>query len=62
MIKFYHLIWLRKNKFINTKIEERNNAKKDKNFALADSIRDELLEKGIQLTDTREGTKFEVIK
>lgn len=48
--------------YINSKIEERNEAKKNKDFALADSIRDELLEKGIKLLDTREGTKFEIIK
>ena len=47
-------------KYIESKIEERNNAKKDRDFALADSIRDELLEKGIVLIDTREGTKYEV--
>ena len=41
-------------------IEERNNAKKNKDYALADKIRSELLEKGIVLNDTREGTTFEV--
>ena len=40
-------------KYILSKIEERNNAKKNKDFALADSIRNELLEKGIILKDTR---------
>ena len=48
--------------FVNSKIAERNEAKKNKDFAKADSIRDELLEKGIKLLDTREGTKFEIIK
>ena len=47
-------------KYVEKKIEERNNAKRDKNFDLADSIRNELLEKGITLVDTREGTKYEV--
>ena len=47
-------------KYILSKIEERNNAKKNKDFALADSIRNELLEKGIILKDTREGTIYEV--
>jgi cysteinyl-tRNA synthetase len=46
--------------YIESKIEERNKAKKDRNFELADSIRNELLEKGITLIDTREGTKYEV--
>lgn len=41
------------------KIEERNEAKKNKNFELADKIRNELLEIGIILKDTREGTTFE---
>ena len=43
---------------INEKIEARRTAKKEKNFALADAIRDELLSRGITLIDTREGTKF----
>ena len=47
-------------KYINNKIEERNEAKKNKNYELSDSIRNELLEKGIILKDTREGTKFEI--
>ena len=49
-------------KFVNAKINERNDAKKNRDFAKADAIRDELLEKGIKLLDTREGTKFEIIK
>lgn len=48
--------------YINKKIEERNEAKKNKDFALADQIRDELLKDNIKLIDTREGTKFEVIE
>ncbi|SFJ72721.1 cysteinyl-tRNA synthetase [Terrisporobacter glycolicus] len=39
-------------------IEARTNAKKNKNFKLADQIRDELLEKGIVLEDTRQGVKW----
>ena len=39
-------------------IEERQAARKAKNFALADEIRNELLEKGIVLEDTREGVKW----
>lgn len=42
------------------KIEERNIAKKNKDFALADSIRDELLKMNIKLIDTRDGTKYEI--
>jgi cysteinyl-tRNA synthetase len=39
-------------------IEERQAARKAKNFARADEIRAELLEKGITLLDTREGVKW----
>ena len=48
--------------FINSKIEERNEAKKNKNYELADQIRNELLEMGVILKDTREGTTFEIKK
>ncbi len=44
--------------YVLGKIEERKLAKKEKNFALADAIRNELLEKGIVLEDTREGVKW----
>ena len=40
-------------------IEERQTARKEKNFARADEIRNLLLEKGIVLKDTREGVKWE---
>lgn len=43
---------------IEALIEERQAARKAKNFARADEIRDELLEKGIVLEDTREGVKW----
>ena len=49
-------------KYINEKIEERNKAKQVKNYELSDSIRNELLQKGIILKDTREGTIFEIKK
>ena len=39
-------------------IEERGQARKNKNFARADEIRDELLAQGIVLEDTREGVKW----
>jgi len=44
--------------YVLAKIEERKAAKKEKNFALADAIRNELLEQGIVLEDTREGVKW----
>ncbi len=39
-------------------IADRQEARKQKNFARADEIRDELLNKGILLEDTREGVKW----
>ena len=45
---------------INNMIEERNNAKKNKDYALADEIRNKLLEMNVVIKDTREGTTFEV--
>ena len=39
-------------------IEERQQARKNKDFARADEIRDELLAQGIQLKDTREGVQW----
>lgn len=39
-------------------IEERQAARKNKDFAIADEIRDQLLEQGIVLKDTREGVKW----
>ncbi len=44
---------------IEAMIEERQAARKAKNFARADEIRDILLGKGIILKDTREGVKWE---
>ncbi len=43
---------------IEALIEERQAARKSRNFARADEIRDELLKKGIILEDTREGVKW----
>ncbi len=43
---------------IEALILERQEARKAKNFARADEIRDELAEKGIILEDTREGVKW----
>ena len=44
--------------YVIAKIEERKAAKKEKDFAKADAIRNALLEKGIILEDTREGVKW----
>lgn len=42
-------------------IEKRNEARKNKNYQLADKIRDELKERGIILQDTPEGVKWKRI-
>ena len=46
--------------YINSMIAKRKEAKKNKDFALADKIREDLLKEGIILKDTREGTIYEV--
>ena len=43
---------------IEALIEERQSARKAKNFARADEIRDQLSDMGIILEDTREGVKW----
>ena len=45
-------------KDIEELIQKRTDAKKNKDFKLADDIRQELLDKGIILEDTRQGTKW----
>ena len=47
--------------YIHERINQRQEAKQNKDYELADNIRKELLEKGIVLKDTREGTTFEVL-
>ncbi len=42
-------------------IEKRSEAKKNKDFELADSIRSELENRGIILVDTREGTTYKIV-
>ena len=46
--------------YINNKIAERLQAKKDKDYSKADKIRDELSAKGIILKDTPFGTDYEI--
>ena len=48
--------------FILSKIEERKLAKQNKDYALADSIRSELAEKGVEIIDTPQGTTFKIKK
>ncbi len=45
---------------IEVLIAKRNNAKKDKNFDMADQIRNELNELGIEIKDTIEGTSWNI--
>lgn len=44
--------------YVLERIEARKEAKKNKDFATADAIREELAAKGIQIKDTREGTTW----
>ena len=46
--------------YIEAKIEERAQAKKDKDFTKADLIRNELESRGILIKDTREGTTYQL--
>ncbi len=49
------------NEFILGKIEDRRLAKVNKDYALADEIRDELLSLGVKLIDTKDETLYEII-
>jgi cysteinyl-tRNA synthetase len=44
------------------RIEARQKARRDRDFALADRLRDELLEEGIVLEDTKDGVRWKRIK
>ena len=46
---------------INKMIEERTEAKKSKDYARADEIRNKLLDIGIELEDTRQGVKWKKV-
>lgn len=47
--------------YVEQKIAERAAAKKEKDFARADAIRDELKERGVLIRDTREGVQWEMV-
>jgi cysteinyl-tRNA synthetase len=47
---------------IETMIARRNEARANRDYAGADAIRDELLAAGIELEDTREGTRWKVVQ
>ncbi len=46
--------------FVESQIAKRNEAKKNKNYELADQIRTELLNMGIVIKDSRDGTTYEI--
>jgi len=48
--------------FIKQMIDQRTEAKNEKNYALADKIRDELKEIGVVLKDSKEGTTYKIVK
>lgn len=48
--------------YIEKKLKERNEAKKQKQYDIADQIRDELQAKGIIIKDTKDGVKYEIQK
>ena len=48
-----------KNK-VEALISDRNDAKSEKNFELADDIRNELNELGIEIKDTNDGTSWNI--
>ena len=56
------IITEKKEEILDSEVEDliakRQQARKDKNFALADEIRGQLLDMGIILEDTREGVKW----
>ena len=43
---------------VEAQIQARNDAKRARNFALSDQIRQQLLEQGIILEDTKSGTRW----
>ena len=47
---------------VDSLIEDRSNAKKKRDFELADKIRAELIELGIEINDSPEGTTWKVVK
>lgn len=48
--------------YVNKLIEERNQARKSKNWAKADELRDELSKMDIEIVDSKEGTTWELKK
>jgi cysteinyl-tRNA synthetase len=47
---------------IEQKLQEREKARQQRNYALSDKIRDELMSQGIVLEDTKDGVRWKIIK
>jgi cysteinyl-tRNA synthetase len=47
---------------VDNLIEDRSNAKKKRDFVLADKIRSELIDLGVEINDSPEGTTWKVVK
>jgi cysteinyl-tRNA synthetase len=47
---------------VEAKVASRNAARKAKNFAESDRIRDELAKMGVVLKDTKDGTTWEIAR
>ena len=47
---------------VDSLIEDRSNAKKKRDFELADKIRSELIDLGVEINDSPEGTTWKVVK
>ena len=48
--------------FIQQMIDKRTEAKNERDYALADKIRNELKELGVELKDSKEGTTYKIVK
>ena len=48
--------------FIRQMIDRRTEAKKERNYSLADKIRDDLKELGVELKDSKVGTTYKIVK
>ena len=47
--------------FLSAKIDARQKARENRDFRLADELRDELLKHGVQLEDTKEGVRYKIV-
>ena len=47
---------------VDSLIQNRSNAKQNRDYELADKIRSELIELGVEINDSPEGTTWKVVK